>query len=152
MRNPLNVMRIRRQIPNNTFGMVRNEGTQPHQGWDISAPVGTQIYAVSDGLIREIRDFGDYGVQIILEFQHGSQTLYAFYAHLSGVACAQGQPVREGDLIGFTGRTGNASGLPAADDHLHFEIRTQLNVGLGLPGRIDPGAVLGYQHYSTTAP
>src|SRR4051794_18574789 len=122
MRNPLNVMRIRRQLPNNTFGMVRNQGTQPHQGWDLSASVGTQVYAVSDGLIREIRDEGAYGLQIMLEFQQGSQTLYAFYAHLSAVTCAEGQPVREGDMLGFSGKTGNAGTLPATDDHLHFEI------------------------------
>jgi murein DD-endopeptidase MepM/ murein hydrolase activator NlpD len=149
MQTPLDTMRIRRQVPNNTFGMVRNQGTQAHQGWDLSASVGTPIYAVARGRIREIRDQGAYGLQISLEFQNGGQTLYAFYAHLSSVACAEGQTVLEGDLLGYTGKTGNASNLPAADDHLHFEIRTILHPGLGLGGRVDPGTILGYQYYSS---
>ena len=149
MRTPLNTMRIRRQIPNHTFGMVRNNGTQAHQGWDLSAAVGTPVYAVTSGMIREVRQEGAYGLQISLEFTNGAQTLYAFYAHLSSVACADGQHVAEGELLGYSGKTGNASGLPAADDHLHFEIRTQLHPPLGLAGRMDPGALLGYQYYSS---
>lgn len=147
MRRPLDAMRIRRQVPNNTFGIVRNQGTQAHQGWDLSAPVGTPVLAVTSGRIREIREQGAYGLQISLEFQQGTQTLYAFYAHLSRVACAEGEIVPEGAVLGFTGRTGNAGSLPAADDHLHFEVRSQLHPGLGLGGRRDPGEVLGFEAY-----
>jgi murein DD-endopeptidase MepM/ murein hydrolase activator NlpD len=150
MRNPLDTMKIRRQIPNHTYGMVRNNGTRPHQGWDLSAPVGTPVYAITQGRIRDVREGGAYGVRITLEFQHDGRTLYAIYAHLSAVACADGQSVQEGDLLGFTGKTGNASSLPAADDHLHFEIRSRFDAGTGLGGRVDPGTLLGYQIYSST--
>ncbi len=152
MQNPLDSMRIRGQLPNHCFGMVRNQGKRAHQGWDLAARVGTPVYAVASGRIRQIRDDGDdgYGVHVTLEFSHNGQTLYAFYAHLSGVACAEGQVVLEGDLLGFTGKTGNARNLPAADDHLHFEVRTLLWPKGGLNGRLDPGDLLGYQYYSSS--
>jgi murein DD-endopeptidase MepM/ murein hydrolase activator NlpD len=150
--SPLNVMRIRRESPNNTFGMVRNHGTRAHQGWDLAAPIGTPIYAVGDGHIRDLRDEGDYGLSITLEFQHAGQTLFAFYAHLSLVLCRTGQHVREGEMLGCTGRTGNARKLSIVDEHLHFEIRMQRHPGHHLDGRIDPGELLGYQYYSSSPP
>jgi murein DD-endopeptidase MepM/ murein hydrolase activator NlpD len=154
MRNPLNQMRIRRQDAHNTFGMVRtypNGTPKPHQGWDLFAPVGTPIFAITSGLIRDIRHMPNdaYGMQISLQFVRNGQTLYARYAHLSSVLCAEGQNVTEGQLLGFTGTSGNASGMTGVDEHLHFEIDTQLLPGLGLPGRVDPGEVLGYGAYSS---
>jgi murein DD-endopeptidase MepM/ murein hydrolase activator NlpD len=150
MRNPLDHMRIRRQLVNHTFGMVRNRGTRPHQGWDLAAPEGTPVFAIANGRIRDARDEGDYGMQLVLEFMHKGRTLYAFYAHLSGVLVAEGGAVYEGQLLGFTGRTGNASNLAVAEDHLHFEIREgAIRPGRGLVNRLDPGEVLGYEIYSS---
>src|SRR5207248_8809876 len=73
MRNPLIQMQIRRQDTHNTFGMVRtnpNGSPRPHQGWDLFAPVGTEIYAITNGLIRDIRFMPNdaYGMQISLQF------------------------------------------------------------------------------------
>jgi murein DD-endopeptidase MepM/ murein hydrolase activator NlpD len=151
MRNPLATMHVRRESLHNTFGMVRNDGRRPHQGWDLAAPAWTPVYAIADGTIRDVRGDGDYGTQFSLEFEHGGRTLYAFYAHLSACNCAAGEQVSEGDLLGFTGTTGNAASFRGDDEHLHFEIRTQRHPGRGLPGRIDPGDVLGYRVY-TCAP
>ena len=53
--------------------------------------------------------------------------------------------VAEGDLIALSGNSGNASNTPS---HLHFELRTHPNLGKGLAGRINPGELLGYSHYS----
>jgi len=139
------------------FGMMRSSGHRPHQGWDLYAPVGSPVYAVSSGVVEFAEAHGDYGVQVCvrLGLRCGSDVdrlaakshakyLYAFYAHLSSVLVRAGQTVQEGQLIAFSGNSGNASHTPP---HLHFEIRTEARPGKGLRGRIDPGNVLGFQHY-----
>jgi len=154
MRMPLTQMRIRRQSPNNTFGMVRRSraGTpRPHQGWDLRAAVGTPVQAIAEGHVVQVHDedSGDYGRSITLAFLHNGRRYFAFYAHLSAVEVRNRDTVHGGQTIGKTGKTGNASGLCAIDDHLHFEIRTEQHVGRGLGGRIDPGELLGYEVYSS---
>ena len=143
-------MRIRGDLPNNSFGMVRNKGTRAHQGWDLAAPVGTPVFAIADGTVRDTgdRDHGGYGLSITLEFEREGQTLYAFYAHLSVVLCSVG-PVKEGDWIGCTGRSGNARKLPHAQEHLHFEIRTRLEPRTHLQDRLDPGELFGFGLYAS---
>ncbi|TFI57323.1 M23 family metallopeptidase [Sphingomonas parva] len=157
-------MRIRndaglKSVVGATFGpdVRQNADGSPkkHQGWDLYAPVGTPVYAISDGFIVWTRDEGDYGKQILLSFNiagaenvSDSNTRYAFYAHLSEISVA-GSFVRGGSEIGKTGTSGNAS---AAYPHLHFEVRTSADKWLaGLNGRVNPGELLGYQHLSCTA-
>ena len=151
MANPLRQMMIRACRLNHTFGMVRDGGTRAHQGWDLAAGVGTPVYAVRAGRVAEVqpRDVGDYGISLTLAFTHGPLTLYAFYAHLGSVAVERDAQVAEGDLLGYTGRTGNASRIPLGESHLHFEVRTAARPGRGLEGRVDPGEVLGWAAYST---
>jgi murein DD-endopeptidase MepM/ murein hydrolase activator NlpD len=100
------------------------------------------------GTIRDLREQRDYGLQIALEFTYRLQRMYAsFYAYLSPATCAQGEQVREGQILGYTGKTGNARTLPAADDHLHFEIRLHnLQAMPALGGRIE-GELLGSHYY-----
>lgn len=155
MTDPLEYMGIRRGLPNNGFGMVRNGGTRPHQGWDLWAPVGTPIYAVANGLIEFVRiNTGDYGTQICMSFENPSSSgslLYAFYAHLSEVYVTEKFWAEEGQMLGLTGKTGNASNLPSIEDeHLHFEIRTEVSPGRGLVGRIDPARLFGYDLYTSS--
>lgn len=138
---PLEVNVIRQHKVSNTFGMVRTkaDGTpKAHQGWDLAARVGTTIYAVADGEVVFVQNGGDYGQQLCLSFEYDEKTYYAFYAHLSQVTVAKGDAVSIGQSIGLTGKSGNAYNLPAAEDHLHFEIRTQAHCGLGLAGRVSP--------------
>ena len=72
MRPPLNIMRIRHDHPKHTFGMVRHGGRRPHQGWDLTAPVGTPVYAITDGVIKETTaNVGYYGRQVILGVSRG---------------------------------------------------------------------------------
>ena len=156
MNDPLDNMEIRRGKPNNGFGMVRNNGTRPHQGWDLWAPVGTPIYALADGIVEFVRvNSGDYGTQICTSFedpQNPGNLIYAFYAHLSQVYVTDKMWVTEGQMLGLTGKTGNASGFTSIEDeHLHFEIRTQVSPGRGLKGRVDPAKYLGYDLYSCSA-
>ena len=153
MRYPLDRMKIRelqfgRMDPiSNTFGRVRRAGHRPHQGWDLDTPPGTAVYAISDGeLVVGLSP--SYGRTITLTFHHGGRTYYAFYAHLRS-AMTGNVSVCEGELIGYTGRSGNARGIPADESHLHFEIRTLRHPGRGLKGRIDPGEIFGYGIYSS---
>ena len=137
-----------------TFGKVRSSGARPHQGWDLYARVGTPAYAIAGGVVAGVRA-GDglegYGTQVCIELDaqvalsFRQPVLFAFYGHLASAKVSPGQKVKEGDLVGYTGNSGNAFNTPA---HLHFETRTVAWPGKGLRGRIDPGAVLGFKYYS----
>lgn len=88
-----------------------------HNGTDFAAPTGTPIMASSDGRVRFVGNQNGYGKTIIVEHRDGYSTLYA---HLNGFArgLKSGQRVRQGDMIGYVGMTGWATG-----PHLHYEIR-----------------------------
>jgi murein DD-endopeptidase MepM/ murein hydrolase activator NlpD len=85
-----------------------------HAGIDISAPSGTPIRAVKDGVIALAAPYGGYGNYTCIN--HGGG-LSSCYAHLSSFAITSGS-VSQGDVIGNVGCTGSCFG-----DHLHFEIR-----------------------------
>ena len=142
---PLERNTIRRNIRNNAFGAgVRNGGTRDHQGWDLVAAPMTSCYAIADGTIVLRRPMHlDYGNMLVLEFSYRGRTLYAAYCHLILMPVRQDMPVSRGDIIGYTGNTGNAFTMRGEDQHLHFEIRTALNPGGGLANRLDPATLYG---------
>lgn len=125
------------------FGMVRKnaDGTpRAHQGTDFQANRGEAVYAVGDGVIVGVNlGLDGYGYTITLKIDNEA-SLFAFYAHLSEILVKVGEKVNSGQWIAKTGSTGNAKGMDtiARGGHLHFECRTQQNVGLGLVGRLDP--------------
>ncbi len=90
-----------------------------HQALDIMAPAGTPVLAVADGSIEKLFT-SDKGGLTVYQFQTGGQHVY-YYAHLQRYApgLAETQRVKQGDVIGYVGSTGNAD--PAAP-HLHFGI------------------------------
>ena len=142
---PLERNTIRRDIRNNAFGTgVRDGGTRDHQGWDLVAAPMIPCYAIADGrIVRRLPMSGDYGNVVVLEFTHRDRTLYAAYCHLSFMPLFDDTPVTHGDVIAYTGNTGNASTMRGEDQHLHFEIRTVWNSGPGLANRIDPATLYG---------
>ena len=154
MQFPLTTMRIRplqfrRARPiTNIFGRVRRGGRRVHQGWDLDAHPGTPVYAIADGELT-VGVSPSYGHYVRLKFEHGGRTYYAFYAHLRGRTVVGNSSVREGAVIGQTGRSGSARRIPAREAHLHFEIRTVARPGRLLADRIDPGEILGYEIYSS---
>ena len=141
---PLKVCKLRTaglaSSKSSTFGMVRKnaDGTaRPHQGVDLQAKKGEEVYAVKDGhVVDVVKSPTGYGNQI--NIFHGD--IYSFYAHLSDILVKKGDKVDSGQLIGHTGDSGNAKGMDtiAKGGHLHFELRNKQIVGLGLAGRIDP--------------
>ena len=88
-----------------------------HKGTDYAAPRGTQVKAAGDGKVIFIGTKGGYGRTVIL--QHG-QAYTTLYAHLNGYhkSIKQGKKVGQGDIIGYVGSTGMATG-----PHLHYEFR-----------------------------
>lgn len=87
-----------------------------HKGKDFGAPIGTPIYAASDGVIEQMGPFSSYGNYVRL--RHGNQMETA-YGHMSRFAKGlhAGMRVSQGEVIGYVGATGRATG-----PHLHFEI------------------------------
>lgn len=105
-----------------------------HSGTDLGAPMGTPVLAAYAGQVA-IADFlGGYGLAVTLAHNKGSQE--TLYAHLSEVFVRPGETVKQGEVIGRVGSTGNSTG-----PHLHFEFRQRTPDGWVV---LDPGAQLEY--------
>lgn len=90
-----------------------------HKGVDYGAKRGTPVLSTADGVVQYAGKKGGYGNTIIL--RHGG--IYTtLYAHLSklGKGVRTGKPVEQGQVIGYVGHTGWATG-----DHLHYEFRVE---------------------------
>jgi murein DD-endopeptidase MepM/ murein hydrolase activator NlpD len=85
-----------------------------HQGLDISTEKGQPVYATADGEVESAAYTGDYGNLIQINHAFGLTTRYG---HLSGFNVKPGQKVSRGDVIGYVGATGRATGA-----HVHYEI------------------------------
>jgi len=106
-----------------------------HTGVDLAAPMGSPVYAAADGVVVAATpsDVG-YGNHIIIA--HDSHTL-TLYGHLEVMGVKPGDTVKQGQLIGLLGSTGNSTG-----PHTHFEVRiddTPVDPQLFLPA-LPPGA------------
>ena len=97
------------------FGAPR--GNHTHKGQDLSAPSGTPFYASADGTVTfaGATDLGGYGTLITI--QHPNN-IFTRYGHPSKVYVSTGDQVKQGQLIGLVGATGDSTG-----PHLHFEVR-----------------------------
>ncbi len=85
-----------------------------HPGLDISAERGTPVRATAAGRVEMAAPNGDYGNLVVIDHGYG---LVTRYGHLSRFAVWQGRDVKRGDLLGFVGATGRATG-----PHLHYEV------------------------------
>ncbi|HEY4560341.1 MAG TPA: M23 family metallopeptidase [Lysobacter sp.] len=101
-----------------TYTQARGEG-RVHDAIDIMAPAGTAVLAAVDGPVAKLFT-SDRGGLTIYQFDDAGRRVY-YYAHLQGYAAglAEGQRLRQGQVIGYVGSTGNAS--PEAP-HLHFTV------------------------------
>jgi murein DD-endopeptidase MepM/ murein hydrolase activator NlpD len=89
--------------------------TLMHQGVDFAAPLGTPVLAAGDGVVEEARSWAGYGNWLRIRHGGGWET---GYAHLASYATGlkAGNAVRQGDVVGYVGQTGLATG-----PHLHYE-------------------------------
>jgi murein DD-endopeptidase MepM/ murein hydrolase activator NlpD len=85
-----------------------------HEGIDLEAPLGTPVRAAGDGEVTVAGMNAGYGREIMIDHGHDVLTLYG---HLSAMAVAVGQHVIRGQVIGFVGQSGRATG-----PHLHYEV------------------------------
>jgi murein DD-endopeptidase MepM/ murein hydrolase activator NlpD len=117
--------------------------TRMHKGVDFGVPTGTPIYAAGDGVIEYAGWAGGYGRYIKIRHSPHMETAYG---HMSRIASMVGQHVHQGQVIGYVGMTGDATG-----PHLHYEVvkdGAQVNpisvtvpVNTGLEG----GALVAFQ-------
>lgn len=114
LRTPLDVFRI-----SSNFSLARRHPIlntiRAHKGTDYAAPRGTPVKATSDGTVTWAARNGSFGNLIVIKHSGGFETKYA---HLNGYASGikKGVRVRQGDVIGYVGATGSATG-----PHLHYE-------------------------------
>ncbi len=87
-----------------------------HEGVDIAAPRGTQIHASCNGEVAKTGLSSSYGNFVEVKHADGISTFYAHMARTAGLKV--GDKVEAGEVIGFVGATGHATG-----PHLHFEVR-----------------------------
>ncbi|WP_319463866.1 M23 family metallopeptidase [Micromonospora sp. RTP1Z1] len=86
-----------------------------HAGIDFAMPEGTPIHAAAAGTVVKAGDVGDgYGNSVFIDHGNGYLT---HYAHQSRIAVSVGEKVSAGEVIGYEGATGDATG-----PHLHFEV------------------------------
>ena len=112
-----------------TAGYFYSDGSR-HEAIDLRTNQGGSVvkpvYAAEDGTVQETQTWDghtrtgmqSYGTMVRIRHRdYEGVTLQTRYAHLSSFCVEKGQTVREGQLIGYTGETGNVSGA-----HLHFEV------------------------------
>lgn len=98
----------------NPFGWAGAWDGEYHNGIDLSASMGSTIYAAGPGTVTYVGWYGSGGNAVIVSHGNGVRTIYM---HMSGFACSQGQSVSAGDPVGYVGMTGYTTG-----PHLHFQI------------------------------
>lgn len=108
------------------FGQSSYLWSTVHTGIDLSAPMGTPIRSVANGVVTETGYDGSYGNKTVVTLEDGTEL---WYCHQSSILAGVGDVVRGGEIIGTVGSTGNSTG-----PHLHLEVR---------PGGGDPVDPLG---------
>lgn len=86
-----------------------------HDGVDLAAPTGTDVYATGNGTVVKAQREAAYGNLIEINHGFGYRTCYA---HLSKIFVKEGDSVKRGQVIGHVGSTGRSTG-----PHLHYEVR-----------------------------
>ncbi|MDD2934624.1 MAG: peptidoglycan DD-metalloendopeptidase family protein [Methylotenera sp.] len=114
LRSPLEFTRISSGFNLARFHPVLQR-IRAHKGVDMAAPTGTRVKASGDAVVDFVGQKGGYGNVIVLKHTNGISTVYG---HLSRFAAGlrRGAKVAQGEIIGFVGMTGTATG-----PHLHYE-------------------------------
>ena len=89
-----------------------------HTGIDFAAPIGTQLFAVTDGVVIDIAPDKSYGNKVVIEYICNGVKYHDWFCHLSEIQVAKGAQVKAGQAIAKSGNTGNSTG-----PHLHLETR-----------------------------
>lgn len=117
---PLDSVKVTQYFGNTPFAQSGAYSGKGHNGIDLRASIGTPIKAALSGTVLgtgntdAVRGCYSYGKWVLIKHGNGLDTLYA---HLSQISVSEGQPVSTGQLIGFSGASGYATG-----PHLHFGV------------------------------
>ena len=106
---------------------------RPHEGIDVSAPMGAPIVAPAGGIVRRVTVETGYGN--VLEIDHGDG-IVTKYAHCSRIVVRAGQKVKRGQIIANVGSTGLSTG-----PHVHYEIHVNGKVVDPLTYVLPEGAI-----------
>ena len=101
-----------------------------HTGVDVGADYGAPVHVTADGMVLDAGQHSGYGRVVIVDHGFGITT---WYAHLSSFAVIAGTRVKRGEVIGYTGISGRATG-----PHVHYEVRVN-------------NAPVNPRHYMTSA-
>ena len=102
--------------------LVKNETTgswQTHNGTDIAAETGTEVYTVADGEVVNVNNDALWGVTVMLDHRNGFTTKYCGLG--ADLAVQQGDNLKGGDVIGVVGGTADIES--ASPSHLHIEVK-----------------------------
>lgn len=144
LRSPLEFSRVSSGFSLSRFHPVLNTW-RAHKGVDYAAALGTKVKVTADGTVSFVGKQGGYGNVVVVAHQSHHTTVYG---HLSRFASGlrRGQRVGQGDIIGFVGMTGLATG-----PHLHYEFmvnaqhRDPLRVALPNAAPLDNTQKLAFQ-------
>ena len=117
---PLDNVRITQYFGNTAFAATGAYNGKGHNGVDFAAQIGTAVRAALDGTVigtgntDAVRGCYSFGKWVMIKHANGLDTMYA---HLSQISAVQGSAVSTGDILGYSGETGYATG-----PHLHFGV------------------------------
>jgi murein DD-endopeptidase MepM/ murein hydrolase activator NlpD len=122
-----------------SFGCVRTDGWQMHEGLDIRSlqrdkrgEPADPVMATADGTVIYINtrpSLSNYGNYLVVRHVIEGLEIYSLYAHLSAVrpGLKKGDPVKTGEAIATMGRTSNAETIAPWRAHVHFELNVLIN-------------------------
>jgi len=117
---PLDSVRVTQHFGNTAFAKAGGYNGKGHNGIDLAAPIGTPVKAALSGVVvgtgntDAVKGCYSFGKWVLVQHENGLDTMYA---HFSQISVSAGQPVGTGQVIGYSGQTGYATG-----PHLHFGV------------------------------
>jgi len=118
LRYPLEFTRVSSEFSESRFHPILRR-SRPHNGVDFAAPTGTPVRAIADGVVAIAGWQGELGNAVRIEHAAAGLPYDSLYGHLSRIArmATPGTVVRKGEIVGYVGATGCATG-----PHLHFAL------------------------------
>ncbi len=116
LRSPLEFSRVSSGFSMSRFHPILNKW-RSHKGVDYAAPMGTKVKVTCDGIVAFVGKQNGYGNVVMVNHQGRYTTVYGHLSRFAG-GLRSGQHVGQGQIIGYVGMTGLATG-----PHLHYEFR-----------------------------
>lgn len=115
LRSPIEFSRVSSGFTNSRFHPVLNKW-RAHKGVDYASPIGTKVKVTADGVVEFVGKKGGYGNVVMINHQGRYETVYGHLSRFGNIH--KGQRVSQGEVIGYVGMTGLATG-----PHLHYEFK-----------------------------